>query len=341
MHLFDDKEPSIWFTKATSSNTPHVAQQLFEAGADGVRIAFSFGTNQLHLQLSEMMRRAGKAAGKDIDVIADLAGEQVRIQDLGRHQRLDIPEGDKVTLAPPNSSFSEKEFRIPVDSRKLIESVKEGEKIYIGDGDVILEVEETGGEIRCSVESSGTINPRRGIQPQSKEFEPSTLTEEDIGNLEFIAQNSYKFDAVILSFISEASEIKRARQIMRDAGEEVPIVSKIETGKGVQNADEIAEASDAVMAARGDLALLEPWEKLGENTEKIVEATEQKDTPWVMATQLLEGLEHFSVPLRPEISDIQRWRDRGADGFMLCHETAFGEKPVKAVETLKKMVKDA
>ncbi len=339
LHLLEDK-PSIWFTKATSSNTPHVAQQLFDAGADGVRLTFSFGDHELQTQLSEMMRRAGEVVGKDIDVIADLAGEQVRIEDLGHHTRLEVPDGDNLTLADPAASFNEKNFRIPVDSRKLIDAVEEGDRIYIGDGDVILVAKEnTGEEIRCRVESSGTINPRRGVQPQSDRFEPSALTEKDREDLRFIARNSDSFDAVLLSFVSEASEVRKAREIMEEAGEKVPVVSKIETGSGVENAHEIAEASDAVMVARGDLALLQPWEKMPENCEKIVDAAERNDTPWVMATQLLEGLEQFSVPLRPEISDIQRWRERGANGFMLCHETAFGEKPVEAVGALNRMLR--
>lgn len=334
-----EKSQNIWFTKASASNDPYMARKIFDAGADGVRIAFSFGSQDLQLQLSDMFRKAGESVGKEVNVIADLQGEQVRIKDLGHHDKLRLPEGDQVTLTGPDSSFSETDFRIPVDSQKLIDAVEEGEKIYIGDGDVILVVEDSSGELRCRVESSGTINPRRGIQPQSESFEPSALTGTDRENLEFIAENSGKFDAVLLSFISNREDVEEARQIMRDAGEAIDVVSKIETGKGVENADEIAEASDAVMVARGDLALLEPWKELGENTEGIVEAAEEHDTPWVMATQLLEGLEHYSVPLRPEISDIQRWRDRGADGFMLCHETAFGEKPVEAVEKLDQLLR--
>jgi pyruvate kinase len=146
------------------------------------------------------------------------------------------------------------------------------------------------------------------------------------------------FDAVALSFVGSDAELKRVRERIQRAGRTVAIVAKIETPAGVANADAICQAADVVMAARGDLALTAPWTELPAAVRAIAASARAAGKPWLLATQVAEGLERFAFPSRAEICDLAHWLAEGCAGVLLSYETAFGSRPTAAVSSVASLL---
>lgn len=328
----------IWFTMGPESNNPNTIQQLLEAGATGVRLTFSFGTQNLQAQRAAMVMRAGQSVGVDPTIVADFEGEEMRLAEFPGQDKISVEKDSIVELTYSRTNFDIETRSFPVASEEFEQRVSEGDKILIGDGSVILVAgNKNPNGVECEVEKGGVINPNRGVIIQNSGFEPKSLTEKDKSDLKFVAMRD-EFDAVALSFISNAREVETAREIMNSNGSDLPIVSKVETPAGVGNIREIARASDAIMVARGDLALFLPWQELGIHTDSIVSAVDDEGVPWIMATQMAEGLERFAFPTRAELCDLTQWVDKGMDGMLLSYETAFGSYPVQAVESMRQTI---
>jgi len=284
-----------------------------------------------------MFRNAAREVDEEFDIIADVSGEKVKLGEFDGKDSIELSQGDTVELVSKDQDFKVSEMQIPLNSDILFGSLEKGDTIYIGDGDVLLRVESCDDSIICETIKSGTVQPFRGLKPQSDLFEPSALTDKDVEDLKFIAE-SKKFDAALISFVSSASDVDRAKETLKKKDCDIPVISKIESKKGLENLEEICQASDAVMAARGDLALFLPWHKLGDHVKRIAETAETNNTKWILATQLLEGMERFPIPSRADICDVDHWKKEGASGFMLCYETAFGDKPIESMRALDKLV---
>jgi pyruvate kinase len=335
------EEPTdIWFTIGPNSNDPQTVNQILEKGATGVRLTFSFGTPKLQEQFASLVSDASANVSQPCTIVADLPGEKVRLGEFRGLDEIRVGKGENVRLAPPSGTFNAYSNRLPIDSEVFLEQTNVGDVLTIGDGAVILRaIERDGADLICEVVDEGTINQKRGIVVQGGDFEPSALTDDDLRSLRYVA-SSGAFDTVALSFVSGAAEVKKAKAVLHKEDQDVPIVSKIETRGGVENIDEIAEISDAIMVARGDLALYLPWEELGYHVANVVDQVRKHETPWIMATQVAEGLERFSFPTRAEICDLTRWNTEGMDGVLLSYETAFGSDPEKAVSRVRDIVRD-
>lgn len=334
---FAEGDTDIWFTMGPKSRNPLTVRQLVEAGASVVRLGFSFGDHKLQTQRARMVRDAADATNGTCHVIADLPGEKIRLGDFGGRESIHLEGSETVTLVPLERDFDPTERVLPVEDA-LFGRTKVEDTLLVGDGSVSMDViESDDSSLRAEVERGGTINPNRGVIVQGSDFEPESLTDEDVRHLRYVAESGL-FDAVALSFVSSASEVERARSILDDSGEMPPVVSKIETRAGVENVGDICKASDAVMVARGDLALFLPWPELGRHVKRVVEAAQRTSTPWIMATQVAEALERFSFPTRAELCDLNRWVAEGGDGVLLSYETAFGSAPVDAVSRVSDVI---
>jgi len=184
----------------------------------------------------------------------------------------------------------------------------------------------------------GVINQNRGLTIQGSGFKPRCLTNKDKLDLAHIASQSV-YDAVALSFVSSKEDGLEARKYMNSVGNTVPIVSKIETQAGIENIDKISSVSDYVMAARGDLALAMSWWDLPEAVQLISDSAFKASVPWLLATQVAEGLERFGMPTRAEICDLAHWMNQGCGGALLSYETVFGSNPLAAISSTEKLVK--
>lgn len=330
--------PEVWFTFGPASEAEKDVRKLLERGASGVRLTFSYGTPDIHLKRAELVTSIANSVGSSCTVVGDLEGEKPRVADTLETNRLSVEEGTTVQLRPKNMDTDVDHQQIPIDSERLVRAIHPEDLILIGDGSSILKAQSVNGSIvDCTVHAGGEINPNRGVTIQGAEFEPESFRQKDRSDLKFIASNEV-FDAVAVSFVSDASDVEIARDIIEECDYSPAIISKIETKQGIENAAEIAAASDAVMIARGDLALLLPWEELGINTRTLVSRIQITDAPWIMATQVVEGVENFAFPTRAEICDLTNWYSEGMDGVLLSYETAFGSHPTRAVSTTRKIL---
>ena len=182
----------------------------------------------------------------------------------------------------------------------------------------------------------GVVEARRGLWRQSvhSKHQPVCLTEKDLQDLEHIASHD-EYDAVALSFVSCVEDIEKAKNILQKYSGNKKIIAKIETESAVENIEAICRASDQIMVARGDLQLAVSWQKLPAVVEKIVTAAISNKTPYIMATQVAEGMMHGSHLTRAELCDLWQWKNKGMSGVLLSRETCWGDKAVLTVERVR------
>lgn len=330
--------PQVWFTFGPQTNDVDVLTKLIAAGATGVRLTFSYGTPQLQVERAGMVRDAARRAGHDVCIVADLQGEKCRFAKIDGVEEISVSAGQSVLLTTGDADPFGCPPRLPVQIPSYLDGLTEGDVILEGDGAMTLRVEGRHSMgIMCTAERAGVLHPGRGLLVRTPNFHPAALTKKDRQDLAAIAE-ARVFDVVAISFVSDETDVLRTRELLADAGVNIPILAKIETQLGVNNIDSILAVADAVMAARGDLALTMPWVELPQTVLTIAEAASANNKPWILATQLAEGLERFVFPTRPEICDLAHWMNHGAFGAMASYETAFGPRPIDTVECVAALV---
>lgn len=330
--------PELWFTYGPHTDDAEKILKIMEAGATGVRLTFSYGTAELQIDRARRLRVLSSEARKELFIVADLQGGKSRIATVPGVEEFRINKGSPVLFTGKDSDSQSTPVKIPLQDPSHLSSMKKGDVLVEGDGSLILKVVERKEEaVSCVADGSGIIRPGRGFVMQKPGYKPAALTPKDAEDLEAAVKSSL-FDAVAISFVGTADDVMRAKELCAKHGKVLPVIAKIETQLGIDNIGEIAAAADMLMAARGDLALTSPWEELPLAVSKISAAAKKHGKPWILATQLAEGLERFSMPTRAEICDLAHWISEGAYGAMLSYETAFGPKPVEAVEAVRKII---
>lgn len=223
------------------------------------------------------------------------------------------------------------------DSR-LFELLEQGTQLIVGDGSAVLRCLRVE-NYRALMEalSHGTIAPNRGLTISDSSFSPRSLTDKDKTDLEAVLA-SQLFDSVALSFVNNPDDVKFVKTAASRMGTAITVIAKIETPSGVDHASGIADVADFLMAARGDLALSMPWVELPRSVQSIANAAQTKSIPWILATQIAEGLERFSMLTRSEICDLSHWMSKGCSGVLLSHETVFGRPPIDAVAATSSLI---
>ncbi len=313
--------------------------EILDAGATGVRLTFSYATQEYQLERAKLHRRAAGRFAQHFDIVADLAGEKFRLGQFDGAATVAISPGETFSLVADSHSDPFEAKTLAVTSESFFDSLSPGALITVGDGSAVLHVKDVtnNSAVLSATGDGGVLNQSRGLTVQGDQFKPRCLTTKDVADLQFVAASG-AFDYVALSFVSSADDIVRARRIMASAGARLPIIAKIETAAGIDNLPEICQAAEIVMAARGDLALALPWPELPAAVLKIEAAARASASPWIVATQVVEGLERFVMPTRAEICDLARWLGGGCSGVLLSYETAFGANPVGAVAAARRLI---
>jgi pyruvate kinase len=327
----------LWYTVGPSSLGKE--GELFLSGATGARLTFSYGTPALQLERAIALKKAAAEAGRPCQVIADLEGENFRLGVFHEQPTFRVETGSSVRFTVPESGpLSSADLVLPVPNPLFFSQLTKGSVITIGDGSVLLVVTRTWtNNALAEVVIGGVVNNCRVLSVQGSKFQPRSLTDKDIQDLNHVLAST-EYDAVALSYVSSESDILLVRKMIRDAGRKMSIIAKIETPAGLENIDSISESADVVMAARGDLALTMPWKELPSAVQKIASTASSFSTPWILATQIVEGLERFAMPTRAEICDLANWLQQGCSGVLLSYETAFGVRPVDAVSCTASMM---
>jgi pyruvate kinase len=312
---------------------------LLAAGVDVVRLNFSHGTHDSHRRTLDRARAAAGRVGRHIAVMQDLSGPKIRTGRLAGGQPLPLREGDHLDIA--SGDFEGTAGRVSTTYVELARAVRAGDRLLVDDGRIELAVEGSDGvTIRTRVANGGLLGEHKGINAPHVALPSGALTLKDAEDLAFGL--SLGVDLVALSFVQSAADLHAARAVAVSHGvPDLPLVAKLERPEAIAKLDEILDAADAVMVARGDLGLEVPFAQVPRVQKTVLRAARARGVPAIVATQVLESMREEPRPTRAEVSDAASAVDLGASAIMLAGETAVGKFPVRAVQALDAIVGDA
>lgn len=332
------RHTKIIVTIGPASESDAVLAELVSAGVDVFRLNFSHGTHAWHADVFRRVRAAARGARRHVAIMQDLAGPKIRTGKLVGGGPVELRQGAPLILEVGDGEGDAQ--RVFTSYAPLAAGVRPGDRLLLDDGRIELQVEHSDGRVvRTVVINGGPLGERKGIAAPGVPLGGGALTEKDIADLRFGLELGV--DLVALSFVQSADDIRDARRVMRDAGREASVIAKIERPIAVERLDEILEESDAVMVARGDLGLELPLEQVPTVQKAITRKGRSRGLPVIVATQVLESMRLEPRPTRAEVSDAANAVDDGADAIMLTGETAAGLYPVKAVQTLDAVLREA
>ena len=326
------KRTKIIATVGPSVNSYNAIVKLIEAGTNGLRLNFSHGTNAERAQQISWIRKAANSIGKPVAIIQDLQGPKIRLGDFGGI--ITVKKGQSLSFQY-NSDYVES-GHIPTQY-DLSKKVKRGERIYLYDGKLRTVVSSVrGGVVHVTSDNDGILIQRKGINLPDTDFEGDIITAKDKTDLVF--GSAQDLDYVALSFIQNAEDIKMLRKMLHSFNSNVKIIAKIETKSAVENIEDIVKEADAIMIARGDLAVETPAESVPIVQRAIIGLGLKYAKPTIVATQMLASMTEDPEPTRAEVSDVATAVIVGADCVMLSDETASGKYPIEAVATMKRII---
>jgi len=324
-------------TLGPASDSEHMLKRMIAAGVNVFRLNFSHGTLLEHGQEIKRIRQVARAMNQNVAVMQDLRGPKIRLGMLGQAQVL-LKTGAVVRMF--SGQKSSQDNMLPVSYPRLTEEVKKGDRILLGDGEIELRVLGIdAGKLVCKVVVGGTTASKKGVNLPSERLSISAITDKDRRDLAFGVQAGV--DYVALSFVREARHIDQLRRMIKRAGAEIPIIAKIESFQALKNIDEIIQAADGVMVARGDLGVEVPLEEVPPLQKMIIRKANLCARPVITATQMLKSMVENKRPTRAEVTDVANAIYDGTDAVMLSEETTIGKYPVEAVKTMRRIAREA
>lgn len=333
------RHTKIIATLGPSTESEEAIAELVAAGVDIFRLNFSHGTHDTHSALYRRVRDAADRSGRVVAVLQDLSGPKIRIGALEGGMPVELEPGNPFTIS--TGEFAGNSRRVATTYAELARAVRPGDRLLLDDGRIEVRVVETDGtEIETVVVNGGTLGERKGINAPRAAFPARTMTMKDVEDARFGVRLGV--DMVAISFVHTAADLQRARAVLAEAGDPaIPLVAKIERPEAVANIDEILAACEAVMVARGDLGLELPLERVPGVQKDITRRSRARGLPVIVATQVLESMRSEPRPTRAEVSDAANAVDDGVDAIMLAGETAAGAFPIRAVQTLDAVIREA
>jgi len=332
------RHTKIVATSGPSSNTAERIDALLVAGVDLFRLNFSHGTHESHRAVFELIRNACRRTGLCAAVMQDLSGPKIRTGRLPGGLPITLQRGGELRiLAGDGQGGPGFVYTSFVD---LLKSARIGDRLLLDDGKIELRVAAASPtELTTIVITGGRLGEHKGINAPGVRLPTASVTEKDAADLRFGLELGVDF--VALSFVQVADDVRRAKSIMAEVGRAVPIIAKIERPAAVESLDAILNEAHGVMVARGDLGLEMPLEQVPRVQKRIIRSARALGRPVIVATQVLESMREAPRPTRAEVSDAANAVEEGADAIMLAGETAAGQYPVEAVETLARIIEDA
>ena len=332
------RRAKIICTIGPSSSTGPVLRELLRLGMDVARLNFSHGSHSDHAKSIETLRAVAAGEGRTICILQDLQGPKIRTGTLKDHKPVALKTGSRVTIT--SSEIEGTAELISTTFKDLPDEVGPGSRILLSDGRIELRVREVrGGEVECEVINGGTLAEHQGINLPGAALSIPALTEKDHKDLEFGLKHGV--DAVALSFVRSAADVRVVKQIIADHRLDVPVIAKLEKPQAIDHLEEILEISDGVMVARGDLGVEMPPEKVPVIQKHVIRRAAEWRKPVIIATQMLESMIETPRPTRAEASDVANAIFDGTDAVMLSAETARGKYPREAVCMMAKIVVEA
>lgn len=318
-------------------------EQMIRAGMNVARLNFSHGSHQYHRALYKKLRSAAKKLDQPLAIIADLQGPKIRVGEMSK-DGIKLKPGQELALSTAIAKY--KDEIVPVTYKNMHKDVKKGDILLLDDGLIELEVMKVKGRaIVTKVIVGGPLTSNKGINLPTATLSIPAITEKDKKDLEFAVPLGVDF--VALSFVKSAKDIYDLRYLIKSiekkssikSEEPIRIISKIEKHEAIDAIDEIIEATDAIMVARGDLGIETPAEDVPLVQKSIIEKCLRAAKPVIVATQMLESMTKKPRPTRAEVSDVANAVIDHTDAVMLSAETASGNYPVKTVQTMATIIR--
>ncbi len=335
------RRAKIVATLGPSSNTVEMISELIKAGLNVARVNMSHGTHESHQQLINNIREASKITGREVAVLIDLQGPKIRVDKLKEPLKL---ENDSEWVIGKTSDIDKypeyKDCYIPTIYENLVEDCHDGARILFDDGLMTAQAIERDRDVyKIKVTVGGTLKSNKGINLPDCDVSAPAFTEKDREDLHFGLKAGCDF--IALSFVRKKEDILEVKYLLHKLKKNIPIISKIEKPQAVDNIEEILEATDIIMVARGDMGV-----ELGNHLvpavqKQIIRLCNQNYKPVITATQMLESMTDNPTPTRAEASDVANAVWDGTDAVMLSGETASGKYPLETIKMMSSIIKEA
>lgn len=333
------RRTKIVATLGPATDKAGVLEAMIQAGLDVARVNFSHGTADDHRRRVQTVRETAARLGRDVGVLGDLQGPKIRIGGFVDGP-VQLEDGQIFTLDADLPDTAGTTASVGITYKALPHDVVPGDILLLNDGLIVLRVEIIdGARVVCQVESGGELSDHKGINRQGGGLTAPALTAKDLDDIRLAAELDVDYLAV--SFPRDAADIAQARKLLTEAGGRGGIIAKIERAEAVQNLEAIVQISDAVMIARGDLAVEIGDAELPAVQKQIIHATRDLNRVVITATQMMESMIHQPSPTRAEVLDVANAVMDGTDAVMLSAETAAGRYPVKVIQAMARVCEGA
>lgn len=333
--MTERRRTKIIATLGPATDKPGMLVSMIERGLDVVRVNLSHGSAEHHRERVRAAREAAAACGREVAVLADLRGPKIRIESF-EEGPVSLEPGDHFTLYARADAPMGNHAGVGVAYHDLAKDVKPGDTLLLDDGLVAMlveSVEDT--DIHCRVSVGGVLSNRKGLNLQGGGLSVPGLAPHDIPDIKLAAEMDVDYLAV--SFPSSADDMHNARRLLHEAGGHAALVSKIERAEAITHLEEIIDASDAVLVARGDLGVEIGDAQLPGLQKKIIETSLRLNKVVITATQMMQSMVESPIPTRAEVLDVANAVIDGSDAVMLSAETAVGKHPHKVVEAMNRI----
>jgi len=329
------RRTKIVATLGPRSDDPKMLDKMIEAGMDVARLNFSHDPYEMHKTRAETVRNRARAHGRQVGVVVDLQGPKIRV-DAFETGSVELYDGDNFILDANHDPELGNTERVGIAYKELPNDVQRGDTLLLNDGRIVLWVEEVAGsEIRCRVTVGGELSNRKGINKQGGGLSAPALTDKDKADI--ISAAKLDADYLAVSFVRNADDVHEARRLFREAGGKGGIIAKVERAEAMNVLDEIIEASDSIMVARGDLGVEIGDEALPPVQKMMIAKARTMNRTVITATQMMESMIESPIPTRAEVFDVANAVLDGTDAVMLSAETAVGKYPDKVIAAMDRI----
>ena len=333
------RRTKIVATLGPGSSSSEVIIEMIQAGVDVFRLNFSHGSHEEQKHRVELIRECSEKEGRIVGLLADLQGPKIRTHKF-KDGRVQLIRCETFILDAALGENEGTQERVGITYKDLPKDVKSGDVLLLDDGRVELVVTEVvDDEIRCIVEYTCELSNNKGINLKGGGLSAPALTDKDKEDLK--AAVAMDVDYVALSFARTAAEVKQCRELVRAHGSDASIVTKVERAEAIENIDEIIEASDVIMVARGDLGVEMGDAELPALQKSLIKKARNMNKVVITATQMMESMIDSPIPTRAEVFDVANSVLDGTDAVMLSGETAVGKYPAKTVRAMGRICEHA
>ncbi|MDR2239905.1 MAG: pyruvate kinase [Zoogloeaceae bacterium] len=324
-------------TLGPASSEHETLLRMMRAGVDLVRLNFSHGTHEDHLRRVEVVRECIREVGRTIGIMVDLQGPKIRVGKFAEG-KIELRNGAAFIL-DAGCALGDA-TRVGLDYPELVDDVEPGAVLLLDDGRIVLDVETIRGRaIHCRVRVGGALSNNKGINRQGGGLSAPALTNKDKEDIKLAA--TFNADYLAVSFPKSGDDIRQARQLLAEAGSDALIIAKIERTEAIAALEDILRASDAIMVARGDLAVEVGDAAVPALQKRMIRVAREHNKLAITATQMMESMISSPVPTRAEVSDVANAVLDGTDAVMLSAETAVGKYPVETIEAMARICVEA